>query len=59
MWAGTISPVVLPHLTDDNDWYLFCDPESAGGTVLVYAYLEGQEGPYTETGLRGMPTEPS
>jgi phage major head subunit gpT-like protein len=49
VWAGTLTPVVLPQLTDDNDWYLFCDPESAGGTVLVYAYLEGLEGPYTET----------
>ncbi len=50
-WANTLQPVVLHQLdaSDVNDWYLFADPNTPNGVVVVYAYLEGQEGPYTET----------
>lgn len=50
-FAGKLVPIVEPRLdaTDVNDWYLFADPNTPNGVVLIYAYLEGQEGPYTET----------
>lgn len=50
-FAGKLEPIVEARLdaTDVNDWYLFADPNTPNGTVLIYAYLEGQEGPYTET----------
>jgi hypothetical protein len=50
-FAGRLIPIVEARLdaVDANDWYLFADPNSPNGTVLVYAYLDGQEGPYTET----------
>lgn len=50
-WAGILTPIIEPKLdaTSVSDWYLFADPNDPNGTVLVYAYLEGQEGPYTET----------
>jgi phage major head subunit gpT-like protein len=50
-WAGRLTPIVEARLdaTSTTVWYLFADPNTPNGTVLVYAYLEGQEGPYTET----------
>jgi hypothetical protein len=50
-FAGRLVPIVEPRLdaSDVNDWYLFADPNTPNGTVLIHAYLEGQEGPYTET----------
>jgi len=50
-FAGRLVPIVEARLdaTDVNDWYLFADPATPNGTVVIYAYLEGQEGPYTET----------
>lgn len=50
-WAGRLEAIAEPRLdtADGNDWYLFADPYSPNGTVIVHAYLEGQEGPYTET----------
>ncbi len=50
-WAGQLTPIVESRLdgTSTTAWYLFADPNTPNGTVLVYAYLEGQEGPYTET----------
>jgi len=51
-YAGQLIPLVEPRL-DANSitayWYLFADPMSANGTVLVYSYLAGQSGPTTET----------
>jgi hypothetical protein len=49
--AGRLTPIIDSRLDADDDavWYLFGDPNTPNGTVLVYAYLEGQEGPYTET----------
>ncbi len=49
--AGKLTPIVDARLdaVDASAWYLFADPNSPNGTVLIYAYLEGQEGPYTET----------
>ena len=40
-----LTPVVEPLLDAASDaaWYLFCDP--ARLSAIVYAYLEGQEGP--------------
>ncbi len=48
--AGRLVPVIESRLDPVNTyaWYLFGDPNSPNGTVVVYAYLEGQEGPYTE-----------
>lgn len=48
--AGRLVPIVEARLdaADVDAWYLFADPQSPNGTVLIYAYLEGQEGPYTE-----------
>lgn len=47
-WAGTLTPIAEPRLDANSAtaWYLFADPEVA--PVLVYAYLEGQEGIYSE-----------
>ncbi len=49
--AGRITPIIESRLdaSDTHAWYLFADPNTPNGTVLIYAYLEGQEGPYTET----------
>lgn len=49
--AGKLVPIVESRLdvADTHAWYLFADPNTPNGTVLIYAYLEGQEGPYTET----------
>ena len=49
--AGRLTPVIEPRLdgTSATAWYLFGDPNAPNSTVLIYAYLEGQEGPYTET----------
>lgn len=51
-YAGQLTPLVEPRLDAagiTDSWYLFADPMSANGTVLVYAYLAGQSGPRTET----------
>lgn len=49
--AGRLTPIVDARLdaNDPKKWYMFADPNSPNGAVLIYAYLEGQEGPYTET----------
>jgi phage major head subunit gpT-like protein len=55
--AGRLVPIIEARLdvTDDfgtgssTAWYLFGDPVQPNATVLIYAYLQGQEGPYTET----------
>ncbi len=49
--AGKLMPIVESRLdlVDNKVWYMFGDPNSPNATVLIYAYLEGQEGPYTET----------
>lgn len=49
--AGRLTPIIDARLDTNSPkkWYLFADPNSPNATVLIYAYLEGQEGPYTET----------
>lgn len=49
--AGKLVPIIEPRLDASSvtAWYLFGDPNMPSATVLIYAYLEGQEGPYTET----------
>lgn len=49
--AGRLTPIIEARLdaTSTTGWYLFADPNTPNGTVLIYAYLEGQEGPYTAT----------
>ncbi len=49
--AGKLIPIIEARLdaSDNKVWYMFGDPNSPNATVLIYAYLEGQEGPYTET----------
>lgn len=46
VWAGLLTPIVEPRLTG-NPWYLFADPDAA--PTIVYGYLEGQEGVYSES----------
>ncbi len=48
-WNGSLTPIGEARLdvAAANTWYLFADPEIA--PIVIYAYLEGQEGPYTET----------
>ncbi len=49
--AGKLTPIIDARLdaSDNKVWYLFADPNTPSGVVLIYAYLDGQEGPYTET----------
>lgn len=49
--AGRIIPIIEARLdaSSATAWYFFADPNMPNGVVLIYAYLEGQEGPYTET----------
>lgn len=46
----SLIPIGEPRLDSNSTtaWYLFADPNSVDA-ALVYAYLDGQEGPYTET----------
>jgi hypothetical protein len=48
-WAGSMTPIAEARLdtASATAWYLFADPNVA--PVVIHAYLEGQEGPYTET----------
>ena len=50
-FAGRLTPIIDQRLdaSSKKKWYLFADPGTPNGTVLIYAYLDGQEGPYTET----------
>lgn len=50
-FAGRLTPIIDQRLdaADPKKWYLFADPAAPNSTVLIYAYLQGQEGPYTET----------
>jgi phage major head subunit gpT-like protein len=52
--AGRLTPIVEARLdavptVGGKVWYMFADPNMPNGTVLIYAYLDGQDGPYTET----------
>ena len=48
-WAGQLEPFAEARLdtASTTAWYLFADPAVA--PVLIYCYLQGQQGPYTET----------
>ncbi|MEM0906906.1 MAG: prohead protease/major capsid protein fusion protein [Pseudomonadota bacterium] len=46
-FSGTLALVVEPRLTDPHRWYIAAAPGEVDG--LEYAYLEGQEGPQTDT----------
>ena len=50
-YRRTLQPLVEPLLDDDSAtaWYLFASPDQAGIDGLEYAYLDGQEGVYTDT----------
>ncbi|NCD13691.1 MAG: hypothetical protein EOL92_00475 [Bacteroidia bacterium] len=45
-WAGKLTPVSDPLITDTNAWYLFANP--AMYPVLEVAWLMGEEQPYIE-----------
>jgi hypothetical protein len=45
-FAGSLEPIVEARLTG-NGWYLFADPAMID--TIEYAYLEGEEGLYTES----------
>jgi len=47
-FAGSLAPLVEARLTG-NAWYLFADPATID--TIEYAYLEGEEGLYTEQRL--------
>lgn len=46
IWKGTLTPVVDAQLTNATAWYGAADPNL--GNTVEYAFLEGQEGIYTE-----------
>lgn len=50
-FASTLTPICEPRLdaSSATAWYMFADPNVPGAEVLVYAYLSGQEGVFTET----------
>ncbi len=45
-FKGTLELIVDPFLTDPKAWYLVADPSTI--PVIEYAFLDGQEGLYTE-----------
>jgi ATP-dependent protease ClpP protease subunit len=47
VFAGKLTPLVEPRLTSSTAWYLFGDPAIV--PAFEYAYLNGEEGPQTET----------
>ncbi|MFP3325537.1 hypothetical protein R0K05_21000, partial [Planococcus sp. SIMBA_160] len=47
VFAQALQIVVEPRLTDTAAWYVVADPGEIDG--LEYAYLEGAQGPQTET----------
>jgi hypothetical protein len=49
VWAGKLKPVVVDYLTNTTAWYLAADPNAIMADGLVYSYLEGEEGLYTES----------
>jgi nitroreductase len=46
VFAGSLEPIVEARLTG-NAWYLFADPATID--TIEYAYLDGEEGLYTES----------
>ncbi|WP_153799068.1 prohead protease/major capsid protein fusion protein [Foetidibacter luteolus] len=46
IWAGKLSPITNPRLTNATAWYLAGDMQENEG--LVYAYLEGEEGIFVD-----------
>ncbi len=51
-FAGKLTPIVearLDSLGTGKDWFLAVDPANAPVDILLHAFLEGQEGLYTET----------
>lgn len=46
-FAGKLTLIVEPRFATSKRWYLAADPGEIDG--LIYAYLEGEEGPQTET----------
>lgn len=48
-WYRSLTPIVEPRLDDSSAtaWYLAADPSQID--TIEYAYLDGQEGVYTET----------
>ncbi|MEM6383448.1 MAG: prohead protease/major capsid protein fusion protein [Pseudomonadota bacterium] len=46
-FGGRLEVLVEPRLTDAERWYLVADPTQVEG--LEYAYLQGAEGPQTES----------
>jgi hypothetical protein len=52
--AGRLTPIVEPRLdavatVGGKVWYMFADPNTPNGTVLIYAYLDGQDAPYVDS----------
>lgn len=47
IFAGKLEVLVEARLVDPNRWYVVADPATIEG--LEYAYLQGAEGPQTET----------
>ncbi len=48
VFAGSLEPIVEARLTG-NAWYVFADPATID--TIEYAYLEGEQGLYTESRL--------
>jgi hypothetical protein len=52
--AGRLTPIVEARLdvvasVGGKVWCMFADPNTPNGTVLIYAYLDGQDAPYVES----------
>lgn len=46
-FAGKLTPIADPRLTNPTAWYLFADPEFSPS--LEYGYLDGNEAPFTDS----------
>lgn len=46
-FAGKLTPLAEPRLTNPTAWYLFADPDFS--PALQYSYLDGQEAPQLAT----------
>lgn len=49
VFAGKLQPIVIDQFTDATAWYLAADPRAIMSDGLVYSYLEGEEGMFTES----------
>lgn len=49
IWAGRMQLVVVDYLSNTQEWYVAADPNAITADGLIYSYLEGEQGLFTET----------